>query len=279
MACSDTSPVEEEACVQEPQLADEEGRDSAGLTEVEHILVAQDPISDVLCDVSGNDGLSDESSHDRVHIHSAGTWDATDTEGSDSDGPPLASHRRHKLRRTHNSSRSLTPPLTPRSSADSTDMEPTMAPRRRKRLRRREAMRRDSLVPETDGASEASTTARPNTEGDWRVVQCFVQRRTNGSQEMIMIQLPAFDSCATSGRASTLSLSDGPSLTTPIWSAVCKSRRRARYSRAEEDLLIKLKEQRGPKISWSEMPKYFPDRTIGLLQVHYSTRLKRRRTS
>jgi len=91
-----------------------------------------------------------------------------------------------------------------------------------------------------------------------------------------MIQLPAFDLCATSGRASTLSLLDVTSPTTPILGAACEGRRRARFSRAEEDLLVRLKEQRGPKLSWREIQRRFPHRTTGSLQVHYSTHLKGR---
>ena len=282
VACSDTSPFEEEACVQGLQLADEEGRDSAGLTEVERALVAQDPISEILCDVSGSNGLSDESKHDRMHLsHGADTWDAAGTEGSDSDGPPLASHRRHKPPRTRNSFRSPTPPLTPRSSADSTDRELTTALRRRKRLRRRKAMRRDSPVPETDNASEASTMARPNTVGDWRPVQCLVQRRTNGSHDVIAIQLPAIDLCATSGRGSTLSLLDVTSPTIPTKGAMCGSGQRVRYSQAEEERLVELKEQRYPKLSWEEIQEHldqedFPHRTTASLQVRYCTRLNSR---
>jgi hypothetical protein len=85
--------------------------------------------------------------------------------------------------------------------------------------------------------------------------------------------------CARSGLVSTLSPSDDTFQTTPILSAIRTGQRRARYSRAEEDKLVKLKERREPKLSWREIQGYFPDRTIGSLQVHYSMHLKGRRAS
>lgn len=53
-----------------------------------------------------------------------------------------------------------------------------------------------------------------------------------------------------------------------------KSKRRA-YSTDENNLLVKLKEER--KLTWKEITDYFPDRASASLQVHYSTKLKRRR--
>ncbi|KAJ5183245.1 hypothetical protein N7492_000861 [Penicillium capsulatum] len=46
-------------------------------------------------------------------------------------------------------------------------------------------------------------------------------------------------------------------------------------SRKDDQLLIKLKEQR--ELSWSEIAEHFPGRSKGSLQVRYSTRLKNRR--
>jgi hypothetical protein len=80
-----------------------------------------------------------------------------------------------------------------------------------------------------------------------------------GSQEVINIQVPTFDLCAGSGRNPTLSPLDDTSQATPIFDAACGGRRRARFSQAEEDLLVKLKSQSDPKLS---------------VQVHYSTHLK-----
>jgi hypothetical protein len=110
----------------------------------------------------------------------------------------------------------------------------------------------------------------------WPIL-CFVERKMIGSQEMIMIEVPAFDLRARSGRLSTLSPLDDTSQTTPLLGSARGNRRRARFSHAEEDLLIELKERREPKLSWREIQRHFPNRTIGSLQVHYSTQLKVRR--
>jgi hypothetical protein len=53
-----------------------------------------------------------------------------------------------------------------------------------------------------------------------------------------------------------------------------KSKRRT-YSTDENNLLVKLKEER--KLTWKEINDYFPDRASASLQVHYSTKLKHRR--
>jgi hypothetical protein len=100
-----------------------------------------------------------------------------------------------------------------------------------------------------------------------------------GSQEVIMVEVPAFELGATSGRISTPSSLDDASQTTPIMGATCRGRHRARFSQAEEDLLVELKERKESKLSWREIQRHFPSRTIGSLQVHYSTHLKRRRPS
>ena len=66
---------------------------------------------------------------------------------------------------------------------------------------------------------------------------------------------------------------------TPIVVAAQRGKPRARFSKEEEDLLIELKERRDPKLSWREIQRHFPIRTIGSLQVRYSTQLKGRRIS
>ena len=158
------------------------------------------------------------------------------------------------------------------------EVESTTALRRRKRLRRRKGMRRDSPAPDTDDTSTSLTTSMSSRgSGERWPVQCYVERTMIGSQEVITIQVPAFDLCAKSGRDSALSPSGDTSQKTPILGIVRGGRRRARFSRAEEDLLIELKERREPKLSWREIKRHFPQRTTGSLQVHYSTQLKVRR--
>ncbi|KAJ5461056.1 uncharacterized protein N7458_002608 [Penicillium daleae] len=53
-----------------------------------------------------------------------------------------------------------------------------------------------------------------------------------------------------------------------------KSKRRT-YSTDENNLLVKLREER--KLTWKEITDYFPGRASSALQVHYSTKLKPRR--
>ena len=276
MAPGDKYPIEEGCCAQKVQLTAEREQNDTGPMVIESSPVVQDCTSRAAYGISANTVPLERSTHDRAHsTYSAGTSNAADPEGSDSDGPPLTSGRRRTLPRTRGSQRP-NPPLTPRSSADSTDVESTTACRHRKRLQRRKEMRLASLATETEDTSASSTTSQSNTEGEWRPVQCLVQRKTYGSQEVMMIQLPAFDCCAGSGRAPTLSLLDATSPITPILGAACKGQRRAKFSRAEDHLLVKLKAQSEPKLSWEEIQESFPNRTRASLQVHYSTQLKGR---
>jgi hypothetical protein len=110
-------------------------------------------------------------------------------------------------------------------------------------------------------------------------IQCVAERKMIGSQEVITIEVSTFDVCAGSGPGRTLSASVDTSQVTPILDDACGIRRRTRFSQAEEDLLIKLKQQRRPKLSWREIQTRFPNRTTGSLQVHYSTHLKGMRGS
>jgi hypothetical protein len=279
-ARGEKSPLEEEYCVQQLELSDDCERNNAGPTLIESSLVEQDPTARDACDTSADTAPSEGSTCDRAQSsHSANTTDAADPEGSDDDEPPLTSRRRRRIVLHTRGSRRPSSPLTPRSSADSIDVEPTAALRRQKRLRRRKGVRRDSLAPETDDTSASSTTSKPNREGERWPVQCFVERAMMGSQEVITIQLPAFALYAESGRESALSPSDDAAQTRPIKVAMCGSRRRVRFSHAEEERLVELKERRHPKLCWKEIQEHFPNRTTASLQVHYCTQLKGRVTS
>lgn len=57
--------------------------------------------------------------------------------------------------------------------------------------------------------------------------------------------------------------------------STCGKSKRQAYSTDENNLLVKLKEER--KLSWKEITDYFPGRKSSALQVHYSTKLKRAR--
>jgi hypothetical protein len=278
MVLRDRSPFEEGDRVQQPQPIDDRERNSASSTVIESSPAGQEDTSRAALDISANTAPSECSPPDQAHSsRSADTADAADTEGSDSDPPPLA-RRRRRMRLHTRRSNSPSPPLTPRSSAHSTEAESTTPLYRRKRLGRRTVMRRHSPTPETDESSTSLTTSMSSKGrgGRWPV-QCFVERKTIGSREVIMIELPVLDVCARSGYVSILAPSNDTSQKMPILGAARRGRRRSRFSQAEEDLLVKLKEQREPRLTWMEIQRHFPDRTIGSLQVHYSTHLKGRR--
>jgi hypothetical protein len=55
---------------------------------------------------------------------------------------------------------------------------------------------------------------------------------------------------------------------------VSRPARNSRFSREEDILLLRLKEEEG--LSWDEISDRFPERSKGTLQVHYSTKLKPR---
>ena len=173
IAPGDKYPLEEESCVQQPKLNDDCERNSTGPTLIESSLVEQGPTLRAASEMSADTAPSAGSTCDRAQSsYSANTTDAADPEGSDNNEPPLTSRRRRTILHTRGS-RSPSPPLTPRSSAESIGVKST-AVRRRKGLRRRREMRRESPAPETDDTSTRSTTSGSNKEGEWRPIQCFV---------------------------------------------------------------------------------------------------------
>ena len=162
---------------------------------------------------------------------------------------------------------------------------------------RRESSQREHCVAQDDSTGEARCgvivriwalmivtrvpappTSSAVTSERWPV-QCFFRRKTFGSQDVITIELPAFEMQAPSERETTLSPFNDTISTTPVLVTGRGSRRRARFTREEDDLLVELKEQSARKISWREIERHFPNRTISSLQVHYSTQLKGRRLS
>jgi len=279
MARSDKSPLREGNRVQQSQLIDGCERSSASPTVLESSLVRQQDALRPAFSISANTAPSEGSTSEPAPSRSAATTDAADTEGSDGDEPLLARRRRRTRLRTRGSV-SPPPPLTPQSSARSVEVKSTTAIHRRKRLRRRQGPRPDPPTPKTDDTSTSLTMSTSSRGDDERwSIQCFIERKMIGSQEMITIQVPALDLRATSGRVSILSPLDDTSQMTLNLSAANGGRHGARFSRAEEDLLVELKELREPKLSWREIHRHFPQRTMGSLQVHYSTQLKGRRLS
>lgn len=277
-ALSDKCPIEEGDSVQRPQLDDSRERDNvsptgepSGRFEQEDILGPADVTSADTAPPKRPTCNGVRSSQSADFTDAA---DLADIEGSDGDRPPLT--RRRRWTRTHGRGSGRTPSLlTSHSRAQSMEVDSGAASHRRKRLHQRKRMRHGSPTPGTDDTSTSSRTSMSRgARGERWPIQCVAERKMIGSQELITIEVPTFDLCAGSGRGHPLSSSADTSQVTPILDVACGIRRRTRFSRAEEELLMALKEQGEPKLSWREIQRRFPNRTTGSLQVHYSTRLK-----
>ena len=148
---------------------------------------------------------------------------------------------------------------------------------RRRRLHRGRKRLHDPLriAPDTSRAASVSSTSTAITNRRWPI-QCFLQRRVVGSHEVITIELPAFNLSSPQAVDATLHCHD-VTAPTPVTATTCSKRRQARFLYTKEDLLIELKEQRDPKLSWKQIQRHFPNRTTASLQVHYCMRLKSRR--
>lgn len=55
------------------------------------------------------------------------------------------------------------------------------------------------------------------------------------------------------------------------------SRSGNKYSQEEDRILLRLRCQENPRLSWTEIQKHFPNRSQGSLQVRFSTHLNPRR--
>lgn len=93
---------------------------------------------------------------------------------------------------------------------------------------------------------------------------------------MIWLELPASVLSAPSGVFAPLIRQSDTAERPSASERADGEKRRVRFSKAEEDLLVWLREQRDPKLSWKDIQCYFPNRTTGSLQVHFSTQLKGR---
>ena len=234
MAPSGKSPLEEMDCVQQPQLIGSYEPSSASPNVLQSSPVRRPDASRTAFGISADTPSSEGPMSDRAHSsRSSATTDAADTEGSDGDEPPRARRRRRTRLRTRGSV-SPPPPFDPQSSAHSVEVKPMTAVHRRRRLRRRHGTRPNPPTPKTDD-TRAGLTIPMSSRGDderWPV-QCFIERKMVGSQEMITIQVPALDLRAISGRVSVPSPLDDTSQTVPNWSDADEGRHGARFSRAQ----------------------------------------------
>lgn len=203
-------------------------------------------------------------------------------EQDDSDVPVLPRRRcwrRPSIEGSHARAQVANTPFTPSTSRTSTAANSAVACRRRRlhrgRKRSRDSNRTGRNVPPATYILSASTLTGVANQR-WPV-QCVLERRSVGSREVITIELPALSLSSPSAREASI-LRDTRARTPALVNA-CGKMRRARFSRAEEDLLIELKGRRDPKRSWKEIQTHFPNRTTGSLQFLYCTRLKGRRIS
>ena len=208
------------------------------------------------------------------------------TEQDDSDVPVLARRRWRRQRRRRSSARSsdsraqILTPSTQRSRSHSAEVASGGEAYSPRRLGRGRKIPRDSISPGSDVsyATDTPSTSVAGTTERWPL-RCFLQRKIIGSQETITIELPALDLRDLSRQDTLRACPDTAVGTIPLVATTRGNRRRVRFSQAEEDLLVQLKERRDRKFSWKEIQRHFPERTIGSLQVHYSTHLKGRRLS
>ena len=276
----DTSPLDEQSGsrqIQDGQPAGGHDRDA----EV-RVLVAEreeDLCVGIDADVKNRHTGSPLSTVDRVE-----SFGDVDTEHDDSDVPVLA--RRQWRRRKRSSARSpdsraqILTPSTQRSRSHSAEVESGGEAHSLRRLGRGRKMPRNSISPGSDVscATDTLSTSVAVTTERWPL-RCFLQRKMIGSQETITIELPAFDLRDPSKQGALRACPDTAVGTIPLLATARGNRRRARFTREEDDLLVELKEQSARKLSWREIQRHFPNRTIGSLQVRYSTQLKCRRPS
>ncbi|KAM0720784.1 hypothetical protein Q7P37_003069 [Cladosporium fusiforme] len=107
-----------------------------------------------------------------------------------------------------------------------------------------------SSVPRKPQAHRPSSERRP--------IQCFLSSQRVSSGIQFTLELPPLDV--------------GPCAPIAIQPAA-RSRKRMKYSAADNKRLLKLRRQTNPKLTWKQIQTHFPGRTQGSIQVHYSTQL------
>lgn len=85
-------------------------------------------------------------------------------------------------------------------------------------------------------------------------IECYAFAQNVGSRVVITIELPPLER----GTA-----------TQPKSNRKPQTSHRSRSSREDDDLLIKLRRQNNPRLTWEQIQKHFPGRSQGSLQVRY----------
>ncbi|KAF2175201.1 hypothetical protein K469DRAFT_684393 [Zopfia rhizophila CBS 207.26] len=130
--------------------------------------------------------------------------------------------------------------------------KPLAHPKHKPRRARRPSL--TDCLPESNKA--ASKVASYANKGEWPI-QGFLRRKKNGHYAIEF----SLNHCH-------------HQLPPPVDSVKQAQRPRPRFTAEEDALLIELKEEQG--LPWKRIRKRFPGRTVGSLQVHYSTKLKDR---
>ncbi|KAF2194757.1 hypothetical protein K469DRAFT_132937 [Zopfia rhizophila CBS 207.26] len=150
---------------------------------------------------------------------------------------------RHSTSSVHESDRSTT--------YTSNLHKPLAHPKRSPRRARKPSL--TDCLPESEGALKEASCAN---KGEWPI-QGFLRRKRNGLYAM------------------EFSLDHHHHQLPPPVDFVRQAQRlrpRPRFTAEEDALLIELKEEQN--LLWERIRKHFPGRTVGSLQVHYSTKLK-----
>ena len=164
-------------------------------------------------------------------------------------------------------------PKRPRSLSAAGGLDSPRLPR--KRLRKRQVGAYDAEAG-SDGTGSLSTSS--STTADRWPVQCFLVRKSISSEHSLAIELPvpflSLASLIATSVPPARDLNPGTPQITPRASPTRGVEPRARFSKEEDRLLVKLKRRTAPRLSWREMSTHFPYRTTGSLQVRYGTQLK-----
>ena len=217
--------------------------------------------------------------------HRGYTNEASDSDcASDDDAPFIP--RRHRRGGSHPSAGAAddplpTPPLE-QSRSHAKGNRPVGLGTPRKRGRTRGVV--PSEVQIRDNNRERSKKGAPASRGPaaTRPVPCFLTQSLDSSRSWLTIELaveqfPCMPLCTRQAPGPPTPTPQGPRRrivrTVPPHRLHC-SAQRTRFSSEEDRRLIRLKEQRRPRLSWQSIAEHFPNRTVGSLQVRYCTRLR-----
>ena len=182
---------------------------------------------------------------------------------SDSSGSDVLRFPRRTRTKRHCNDALASPSISP---------QPSQASGRSKR--RRQAGAEQSPSPPTayvviPPAPKHLTSLSFSTPARHRPVTFLASSRVVDSKIQVVVELP------TSVFGNLVGLSVGSRDNTALSRSDVVAR--SRYSARENTLLARLKRRKKPRLSWKMIQAYFPDRTVGALQVHYYTHLKSRR--